>query len=170
MPNLGLGLGFRVLGLGFRPDGQRLLVFRLGMRATMLSSPEWDNAKSRFQHTYTNFLDAIAQPGTLFLRWRRKRHAGDQYSLGEDPSRLNELLCSSNKVNQGFKCLVVETHEIYSHDAIANPVEIQSLDGGLLCCVLKERKGYNGDQTNNWRGDESAWEPCFRLARDSLFS
>ena len=137
--------------------------------ASIIDSPEWQNAKGRFEHTFSNFSDSIRKSGNLFVRWRRKCHAGDAYSQAETDWGICRLLQRKKGVSQDFRLLIIETHQINTSQPIVEPLQVKSCDDVVLCCKLKERKGHNGDLTGSWKGDESSWDICFRYAQKVLF-
>ena len=137
----------------------------------LMSSPEWEKAVGRFRHTYANFLHATSSDQCLFLRWRRMRHANDFYSFGESVYRLTLALTKSSKVNPGFRVLNVVTKEIHENrDPIEDPVLDYLVEDSICSCTLEERKGFNGDMTGNFRGDEYSWRICLEKVCGDFYS
>lgn len=124
------------------------------------------NAKSRFVHTYTNLSENISQARSRgerigFVRWMRGGHPDHtlpEAFEGETIDTLWSLLtefCQTtdiavlqviSKVNKGTEipdktCLT---------DFTVNP------RGAIV--TLLERRGWNGDGSNSFRGDNKPWE------------
>ena len=70
------------------------------------------------------------------------------------------VLAKSSKVNPKFRLLFVETMEIDEKSDLKDPILDYSVEDSICSCTLKERKGFNGDMTSNFRGDECSWQIC----------
>ena len=46
------------------------------------------------------------------------------------------------------------------YDPIDDPVLDYLIEDSICSCTLMERKGFNGDMTGNFRGDEYSWRIC----------
>lgn len=131
------------------------------------SGPKFNDVRGRFVHTF-NHLRTIAHQSVtpIFVRWIRKGHPDHQFPFafeGETPETLYALL--DNFIgHKPFFLVVVTSHELDPLDVKAVPqIESVTVNPAILTCRLDERRGWNGDGTNDFRGDEASWRALFDL-------
>ncbi|NDV91696.1 hypothetical protein GTH32_10925 [Alteromonas sp. 345S023] len=118
-----------------------------------------DNAKSRFCHTYKNleFLKK-EQKRLLFVRWQRSGHPDRQLPNAFE----NESILSLSTIIKGFlrhdnfSILVVKSKTIIG-DLPENIITEYNREEFGVTATIIERKGFNGDGTNSFKGDEVSW-------------
>lgn len=135
----------------------------------LLKTEKWSNAKSRFHYTLGNLMKEREKEGSLYVRWMRTGR-GPQIGQfpevfdGEDPVKTLELLRSNEWLQHDSGLLYVTTEIVEGvRDPLENPIEsISKIAENCWNCVIKERKGFNGDQTVNFKGDEYSWDSLFQ--------
>lgn len=141
----------------------------------LLLSPEWQAARLRFQHTHSNFRNICNEPGNLYVRWmctgKGRGPAVAQFPEvfdGETPQKTLALLSQGGFL--GESGLLYITTEIIDNvrSPIDNPIShFNKIDSNCWECSLHERRGYNGDQTTNFKGDEASWGTILNLIASS---
>ena len=135
----------------------------------LLKSEEWSKAKRRFLHALCNLMDEREKEGNLYVRWMstgRGPQIGQFPEVfdGEDPGKTLQLLCSNEWMQRGSSLLYITTEVVEGvRQPLGNPiVSISEIAENCWNVVIKERKGFNGDQLINFKGDEIAWGSLFR--------
>ena len=118
-----------------------------------------DNAKSRFCHTYKNLtLLKKEQKRLLFVRWQRSGHPDRQLPTAFE----NENILSLSTIIEGFlghdnfSILIVKSKTITEDLPEITITEYNREERGVTPTII-ERKGFNGDGTNSFKGDEVSW-------------
>lgn len=128
-----------------------------------------DNARGRFIHTLER-LNALKNEDRhiVFVRWRRQGHPDRQFpgAFEDETDAALEALLEGYLGQGNFSILAVESKIREGiHDPISDPVIEFSHANSTYSAVIAERKGWNGDQSNSFRGDELSWTAAF----DALF-
>ncbi|MDV6344306.1 DUF1796 family putative cysteine peptidase [Nitrosomonas sp. Is37] len=121
-----------------------------------------EKAQGRFIHTYENLLKLRNCNGKIgFVRWHRTGHPDPKLPdafEGENLATLTALL-SNFLEHDNFSILLIKTvivqNELSENDIIVSYLP-DSLGGGVSA-IIKERKGFDGDGTNNFKGDTVSW-------------
>lgn len=136
-----------------------------GLSAQFFASGLIEEARGRFIHTYENLMKLRKYKGKIgFVRWQRFGDPDRQFpsvfegeNLGTLKSTLSKFLESEN-----FSILLVKTNivpnEIYSDDIY---LSYQSNEYGVEA-LIKERMGFNGDGTKNFKGDSTSWHSLLK--------
>ncbi|WP_300319062.1 hypothetical protein [Idiomarina sp.] len=128
-----------------------------------LQSEAVSNAIGRFMHTYNNFSLLRAAGDServLFVRWQRSGHP----DKGLPEAFKNETLTSLNEIlrtflgHENFSVLIIRSKTIASQELPDNPVLSYERSKHGVEATIAERKGYDGDGTNNFRGDTIPWQ------------
>ncbi|XLP06765.1 hypothetical protein ACI7YQ_16800 [Alteromonas marina] len=122
----------------------------------------------RLAHTMGNFKKLKEQSNLLFVRWQREGHPDSQLPnafSGESIATITDILSNYLEHNL-FKVLVVKS-KIVDGDYEGAPYEIETHRLGANAIAF-ERRGFNGDGTNDFRGDERAWQPLLNEAYEKL--
>ena len=135
----------------------------------LLKTEKWSDAKSRFRYTLGNLMKEREKERNLYVRWMKTGH-GHQIGEfpevfdGEDPVKTLELLLSNVWLQNDSGLLYITTEIVEGvRDPLENPIEsISRIAENCWNCVIKERKGFNGDQSFNFKGDEDAWDSLFQ--------
>ena len=135
----------------------------------LLKTKNWNDAKSRFFHTLENLMKEREKDANLYVRWMRMGR-GPQIGTfpevfdGEDPVKTLELLHSNEWMQRGSGLLYVTTEMVEGvREPLENPIEsVSELAENCWNVVIKERKGFNGDQKVNFKGDETSWGSLFQ--------
>jgi hypothetical protein len=136
------------------------------------SAPQFDavaaDARGRFAHTYRHLSQLKDHPGeSLFVRWRRQGHPDEHLPsafAGETEARVMRSL-RRFLGHKRFHLLTIVTHVTPQHtDPFDDPVQSWRRRGRSLTCHLRERAGWNGDQTSNFKGDEASWDAALQQA------
>lgn len=135
----------------------------------LANSKEWEKARGRFEHTLNNFWTVFSDPYNIFVRWQRlgvDNSVNDFPNVfeGESSERILKALQRAG-MHQNSMLITVETKVLHGEkEVIKSPILDfrQHESGQLIHCILAERKGLNGDQTWNFRGDEKSWEHVVR--------
>ena len=131
----------------------------------LLKSNKWIDTKKRFAHTLENFKRISTQKGNLYVRWMRNGRQADSIREfpdvfdGEHPSKLKKLLRSQGLfASSGLIHVTTEVLE-GATEPIKKPIKsISKISNNCWECIIQERKGFNGDQTYNFKGDEYSWK------------
>ena len=122
----------------------------------------------RFQYAMQNLEKLQHESDILFVRWQRLGHPDaelDNVFEGESIDALNNTLFEFLG-HDSFNVLVVKTSKINSE--YDGPLfSISRLKEGLSA-VVYERRGFDGDGTNDFRGDTRAWQPMLNEAYNIL--
>lgn len=135
-----------------------------GIPTALFESNLIEKARGRFLHTYENLeslRDAKGRHG--FVRWQRgvresklfqKRHPGifDGENIESISGIMKEFLGSDN-----FRILIVKTQGVdnLSPDNIIKDYKKEYYGASA---TISERKGFNGDLTNNFQGETISWK------------
>lgn len=122
------------------------------------------NAKGRFEYAFENLNNLKDKSGkTVFIRWQRRGHPDKQFpSLFHNETP--DTLCKELKGFLGhsdFLVICIETWEV-AHE-LSDEQIIHRYEGSdnYRFSVIKERKGFDGDGTNDYRGDTYSWSFLF---------
>lgn len=133
----------------------------------LIESEQWARTKNRFLHTFNNFQQLFQKKGNLYVRWMnigRGAAIGRFPTVfdGETPGKIRRLLSLRHPHNQfGLLHVTTEIMEDFT-SPIEEPIKTLALvDVNTWACILRERRGFNGDQTINYKGDEAAWGSLF---------
>lgn len=127
----------------------------------VVASDNWEKARQRFLHTYAKMIHCSTLPGNLYVRTvpatvMNARHR--DISVHEDPYAVLESLSSFN-AHPDFCLLHVVTRINRSLAPLVEAVtNLQRVSRHLIICEIEERRGWNGDQSASFKGDENAWE------------
>ena len=135
---------------------------------SLAHSAQWSQARERFLHTLNNFKQIFAEPEVVFVRWqlegvRRAYPRFPEIFSGESPFNILRSLQRAG-MHDTSSLLTVTTKVLPNqHEEIESPVHqyIKKQNGQNAHAVLAERRGLNGDQTSNFRGDEASWNALF---------
>ena len=118
----------------------------------------------RFTYTMDNLKKLKGESDLMFVRWQREGHPDSQLEeafVDENIFTLTDVL--SNFLGHNlFKVLVVESKTVKNDYEGVSYELVQHALGATA--VVYERKGFNGDGTNDFRGDEKAWQPLLNDA------
>ena len=134
--------------------------------------PVVEAARGRFRHTFGAF-GALRSGGApiLFVRWQRQGHpdvAFPEAFAGETPDSMRTAL-TGFLGHDRFHVLSVSSRITPDRTApFPDPIVAYSTRGRFTRCVIRERKGWNGDQSNSYRGDESSWRAALDRAISDL--
>lgn len=136
----------------------------------LMTLPEWKSARDRFLHTLDNMCKLYCKPGNIFVRWLYYGQASAEGTFpgvfdGETAENLFSLIRMALGHDEFFLICV----ESQSVGGIACPFDnpVAPIDLGnsrIFNCLLRERLGWNGDQGNDFRGDDSSWLKMFQCA------
>ena len=133
-----------------------------------------DNAKGRFVYAYNNMAKLRKCSNKIaFIRWQRRGHPDREFNnLFE-----NETHDSLGRVihgflgNENFIIVTIETWEVAGALAASDIISTYEKKPSGISVVLKERKGFDGDGTNNYKGDRVSWQALFEsLIREENLS
>lgn len=128
------------------------------------------SSRERFQHTYQTLNGLKSETGPLvFVRWQRFGHPDVEFSEafeGETPETLSAAIAAFLG-HDDFHLLVVQTERAPSGGVIANPVAAFETDARVITARIRERPGWNGRKSPNFRGDEPSWRTLFNRALDN---
>jgi hypothetical protein len=138
--------------------------------ASIFRGAECKQSRERFMHTFANLSRLSKLNGNLFVRWMNTGPGpGVDWQFpevfdGEAPSKIHELLTAFSGHDNFF--LVSITSDVIEGvtSCIESPCQIVSSSGNVLELKIFERKGRNGDQSNDFRGDDLSWEAAFECA------
>lgn len=127
-----------------------------------------ERSRNRFLHTHRR-LDALkTQEGPLvFVRWQRSGHpdkAFPEVFEGETPDTLSSLIAAYLGHDDFYLGIVQTQIEGQAKDPVPNPIMTFEAEGRIISARLRERPGWNGDGTANFRGDEPSWTAFFDRA------
>ncbi len=130
------------------------------------------DARGRFAHTYRHLSLLKDHPGDiLFVRWRRQGHPDEHLPTafaGETEARLMRML-RRFLGHRRFHLLTIVSHITPHRTApFDDPILLWRRRGRSLTCHLRERAGWNGDQTQNFKGDEHSWDVALQVAVDRV--
>jgi hypothetical protein len=68
-------------------------------------------------------------------------------------------------------CLVTAETELVRGEAepLGDPVIVTSVSERILECQFRERLGWNGDQTQSFKGDEASWGAALSIASEHAY-
>lgn len=128
-----------------------------------------DEARGRFIHTFGKFKSLGTNGnGLVFVRWRKFGHPDKSFPevfLEESNEAL--IACLRGFLGHDKFHLLVLTSEIIpdQREMLCNPlVELKAESERCISCRISERKGWNGDQSSNFKGDEDSWKAAFDAA------
>ena len=144
--------------------------------ATIPPSPAFDemaqDARGRFAHTFRQ-MSALKDHdgGILFVRWRRggdpDHHVPDAFA-GETDAQLMTLI-ETFLWHARFHLLVVQSRVTRDRtEPFETPIISIAREGRAIICLLRERAGWNGDQTPNFKGDDYSWQAALQAATDMI--
>jgi len=130
-----------------------------GIPCALYDSDLIDKAVNRFSHTYQH-LEALkdCDQKLSFVRWNRYGHPDPQIPHvfeGESITSLSELI--GNFLSHGNFSLLTVTTKYISGELPRDPIAKYDQSNHGISSTILERKGFNGDGTNNFRGDTVAW-------------
>ena len=119
-----------------------------------------EKASGRFIHTYKNLelLKTKESKKILFIRWQRYVHQGENLShlfIGEDIASLSNVI-KNFLLHDNFSILTVKSRVIHRRLPKNTIIEYSRSEHGVSSIII-ERKGFNGDGTDNFRGDTVSW-------------
>lgn len=115
------------------------------------------NTVGRFSYSFNNLLKLRNEEDILFIRWQREGHP----DLGLPSAFENESLKGLANVlesflgHKSFKTLIVSTRYV-SSEYSGQLFSLNKYENGYEGIVY-ERRGYDGDGSQNFRGDTRAW-------------
>lgn len=124
-----------------------------------------EDAKGRFLYTYGLMRSLRSFDGPiLFVRWNHSEEPDPLFpdmSKGETDTSLVAML-TSFLGHDKFHVLSLKS-DIISGVAtpFSEPITAFRASKNHIECLVNERKGWNGDQTNSFKGDENSWEVAF---------
>ena len=130
----------------------------------------FNDARARFLHTFAHLQGVKAQTDCpIFVRWMSFGHPEKRFPAlfaGESPQALYTALLGFMG-GLPFRLLVVTTKNV-PRDAAKPPALIVSDpdQSNIATCLLYEWRGWNGDGTDDYRGDEESWGQMLRRAID----
>lgn len=140
---------------------------------SLIHAEEWTAARDRFVHTLSKLYSVIQEEGNIFVRWRR---FGPHYKMkkfpgvfgGESSNALFSLLRKAG-AHPNSSLLCVTSTEITDHiNELPDPIQtLKMIEPGIYEGELYERKGFNGNQEADFRGDEHAWGTIFQALLSS---
>ncbi|MEA5400731.1 hypothetical protein VB734_11850 [Synechococcus sp. BA-124 BA4] len=142
---------------------------------SLLHCKEFSSARSRFFHTCTSLHERMKNPGNIYVRWmnfgksREVTWAFPEVLDGETPERLFEII-KAGVGHSDFHLITITSKLSESVLPVCSPLTIQADQENprIFNAILLERKGWNGDQSNSYKGDEPAWYKCFEAAFNSF--
>lgn len=118
-------------------------------------------ARYRFAHTMDRLKDdAATSDGLIFIRWQRGGHPDRQFPAAFEGESSHALAALIERFlgHQRFGLLVVTSETVSPENAdIPDPIRRFRQSGRIIESTILERKGWNGDMTNDFRGDEISW-------------
>ena len=126
----------------------------------LFKSTEIGKAKGRFEYGFSNFKLLKSHNKKIgFVRWIRSGHpdAGlpDAFE-GESISSLATIInCFLGHDN--FSILQVKSHLAQKENNCNNIISSYEIQKYGVAATILERKGFNGDGTENFRGDTPSW-------------
>jgi hypothetical protein len=127
--------------------------------------PIVEDAKGRFLHTFKTFQSLRSYEGQiLFVRWKKKGNLDPNYPEAfEGESEASMLGVLKKFLNHDrFHILTVRSNIVDGLSApLDEPIALLRPNGKNIECSINERKGWNGDQTNAFKGDEHSWGAAF---------
>lgn len=118
-----------------------------------------DKACSRFAHAYRH-MEAVRSSSNKisFIRWLRLGHPDHQFPNafeGESIASLADVI-HGYLSHDNFSILTVKTRYVYGELPEETITEYERNDYGASSTVI-ERRGFNGDGTNSFKGDTVVW-------------
>lgn len=131
-----------------------------GIPKVFYSTDMISKAVCRFVHAYRNIvsLQRSSDKKILFIRWQRLGHPDKQFPHvfeGEDINSLAGVI-KGFLSHDNFSILTVKSR-ITNEELPENPIIDYSREKYGVSATIIERKGYNGDGTNNFKGDTVSW-------------
>ncbi len=128
--------------------------------------------RGRFAHTFRTLSALKSEPNpVLFVRWQRHGSPDPIYPEafeGETPDALVTAI-EAFLGHDRFHVLSIVSEIIEGQrDPITDPITGFEENGRVLSYSIRERMGWNGDQENNFRGDELSWHAAFDHALSRL--
>ena len=158
-------------GIAFHHDLNKKIVKSYGgeknqkvVPTELLESKEWSYAKSRYFHTLRNLVKTSKEEGNLYVRWMKNTTAKNYLVFaGEDPAKTYELLRSNKWLNNSGLLYITTGYVEGVQEPLKNPIKsISKISDNCWNCIIKERKGFNGDPTGAiWKGDGMSWQSLF---------
>lgn len=134
----------------------------------LIKSPKWEDARNRFFHTLDNLREASKADGNLYVRWMNTGRGRGTWQFpevfdGEDILKTSELLNSCGWLKSSGLLYVTTEIVEEARDPLEDAIKSISKIGDYSWnCIIRERKGFNGDQTNRFQGDEASWDKLFQ--------
>lgn len=132
------------------------------------AKPLVEDARGRFSHTFQRLLRLKQHfDGIVFVRWRRMGHPDGQLPDAFDAESNESLAALVEDFLQHRNFFLLSVESQYTADRkheFRRPVERFSVNGNIAECLIHERKGWNGDQSKNFRGDEHSWSAALTRA------
>lgn len=104
--------------------------------------------------------DAATSDGLVFIRWQRGGHPDRQFPDAFEGESSEALAAIIERFlgHRRFGLLVVTTQTAPPEiREIADPIRKFETSGRIIESTILERKGWNGDLTDDFRGDEVSW-------------
>lgn len=122
-------------------------------------NPYLIKTQQRFEHTFNHFLELKNSCQALgFVRWQRQGHPDHNLPnafSGETFESLFHIL-SDFLSHRNFFILQIQT-KLDNNFSFQDIIESLTVDNYGMRAVIKERRGYNGDLSTNFRGDSRSW-------------
>ena len=123
---------------------------------------------SRFLHTFRR-LQTLQQDSArlVFVRWQRAGHPDRRFATAFEGETEEALLSVIERFlgHDRFRLLIVRSQIKNGHvNEISEPVRDFRTNGAAISCNILERRGWNGDLTNSFKGDEHSWRTALDQA------
>ena len=135
-----------------------------GVPMALLESNLIKNARNRFLHTYSHLPNLMDGQRAGFVRWNRFGHPDRRFPNafdGENIETLHSLLTRFLGHND-FSVLHVITEYGSSFSGREIVKELHKNQFGMRA-VIRERRGFNGNGKNDFRGDTRSWSLLLSL-------
>lgn len=127
-----------------------------------------EKSRDRFLHTYHNLelLKSGSEP-LVFIRWKRRGHPDPEFPEAfenETPEALFRVL-ATYLGRENFYLLVVESQiQNGVRNVITDPIAAFQANERIITAKILERRGWNGDGSSRFQGDEPSWTILFDRA------
>lgn len=122
-----------------------------------------DEARGRFIYSYNNISGINPKKKAAFFRWQRRGHPDREFPdlfLNETPEKLFSIV-NGFVGHSNFVIIRIETWEVAGDLEGYEVIHRYEKKGKGIFSVIKERKGYDGDGSNDYRGDTRSWKMLF---------